>query len=450
MMKRLLIFLFLAIGGVGLWSVPGRALSLVAPTEILRNFQWVVVDETQGSLLSEIPLEDLRTVLSRGVRPIALSLMENEASQLNVHEQILQVQKELNHQLAESYKEMAPYLGGQELKLSIVLMSAGEELVQRGLARVVDMTDWFSIQYVQAPSPQVLEVLEGRMQSLSVDHQAVAAGESGGLDQLVNGFKALVLKLKLSEGEQSFRLQILVDLPSQAIEMEQSTEEVDIRRVEIPGVDGQGIQPVVLLQLDSTLDSIDRPTLNIQFGQRQDLRRLKGEFALRIHQRELPDYTDPSYGNYWGYWATVPAEELDGRPDHDDLGWCERRHYLTPRLVGDLGRGAVDIWGVRDVVEGLPVAFHIYEINLGLAQMEVESLDLRLSLGVYLGSRPYRLGCLDIESVREKFRQEFTQTLQAQLAHVLRREGVIDQLIDDILQESLIGAQKVLRHPYRQ
>lgn len=335
----------------------------------------VIINQTPGGYA--FTGEDLSSFL-----PVIEALEDREAWRLAPQQQALVLEEVLKRHLPHVSEVLSARLPSQEpIGLSLAYLPVENALQGWGVVRERTLTDGTKVLFAPRTTPHLFQLIEGQIQKMeqSSKQQEEHPLFAKALAHLVN--------IWLFPDNQYYEIQFMGALANIGVTLGESTSEVDIWELRLPGLPTVSRNPIGLLSIVSSVRAQEQALLNVKFGRRQ---------AVRSNGLDL----------------AFAVEGKVGTPGLRDSIVCENRHVVTPFLRGTLKKGALDYPVLRELVNGLAVGFHVYELNLDLKAYRVSNLDVRISAGVDMGPDRWMMGCFAIASVQERLSAELNRLLE--------------------------------------
>ncbi len=214
-------------------------------------------------------------------------------------------------------------------------------------------------------------------------------------------FLGAIMNIHLKKNSSSIKTQLLLGLNPAEIPFSQANDQVSFSHLVVPQTLPIAAPPVMSVQFNQSVRAArTRPTMNVEFGP------LKG--------------WNPSIGK-------LKIELGETR------SLCDGRSSSTPYLKGQLGARAVGNATMASAIQGLPVNFYLYDLNVDLLSSRVTTMNLAIGAGFRVGGSRFIFGCVNAESIDQQFQSEVNKTIESQVQQLQSQDPA--KIIQSLLNQ---------------
>ena len=214
-------------------------------------------------------------------------------------------------------------------------------------------------------------------------------------------FMGAIMNIHLKKNASSIKTQILLGLNSTEIPFTQANDQVTFSHLVVPTIYPSLAPPVMSVEFNQAVRAArTRPSLHVEFGP------LKG----------------------WSPEIGKLKVELG-----ETRSICDGRSSSTPYLKGQLGAKAVGNATVASAIQGMPVNFYLYDLNMDLLTSRVTTMNLAIGAGFRIGSSRFIFGCVNAASIDQQFQAEVNKTIETQIQQLQNQEPA--KIIQSLLNQ---------------
>lgn len=214
-------------------------------------------------------------------------------------------------------------------------------------------------------------------------------------------FMGAIMNIHLKKNASSIKTQILLGLNPAEIPFAQANDQVNFSHLVVPTVYPSIAPPVMSVEFNQAVRAArTRPSMHVEFGP------LKG----------------------WSPTVGKLKIELG-----ETRSICDGRSSSTPYLKGQLGAKAVGNERVASAIQGMPVNFYLYDLNLDMLTSRVTTMNLAIGAGFRIGSSRFIFGCVNASSIDQQFQSEVNKTIEAQMQQLQNQDPA--KIIQSLLNQ---------------